>query len=151
MVKSLFEEKNYNAIRERLQALTPENTRQWGKMDAAQMLTHLNIVLEQANGKVPFKDESNFLSRTLIKWVLLRMIKKGSFGRNAPTVKSFVVADARVFETEKQRLLGNLKAFYDKGQTGDLPPHPGCGKFSTDEWGTLQHLHLDHHLTQFSA
>ena len=151
MPKSLFEESDYNAIRSRIQNLTLTNERQWGKMDIAQMLAHTNIPLEQANGKVPFKDESNFFSRTIVKWVVKRMINKGSMGKNSPTVPSFVVTDTRVFDAEKQRLLDNLKAFYDKGQQGGLPPHPGFGKFSTEEWGTLQHLHLHHHLTQFSA
>ena len=151
MVKSFFEKENYDAIRARLNSLTPENTRQWGKMDIAQMLTHLNIVLEQVVGKTPFKDESNFLSRTLIKWVVMRKVKKGSFGKNSPTAKSFIVTDARVFETEKQRLLENLTAFYDKGLTGELPPHPAFGTFTKEQWGTQQYLHLDHHLTQFSA
>ena len=151
MVKSFFEKENYDAIRERFNNLTPENARQWGKMDIAQMLTHLNIVLEQVVGKTPFKDESNFLSRTLIKWVVMRMVKKGSFGKNSPTAKTFIVTDARVFETEKQRLLENLTAFYDKGQQGKLPPHPAFGTFTKEEWGTQQYLHLHHHLTQFSA
>jgi Protein of unknown function (DUF1569) len=151
MLKSLFQEADYKVIVSRIEALTPENTRQWGKMDAAQMMAHASLPLEQGSGKIPFKDESNFFTRTVVKWIVLRMIKKNSMGKNSPTVPSFVVTDERVFNNEKQRLLDNLKAFYDKGQKGELPPHPGFGKFTTEQWGTLQHLHLHHHLTQFSA
>ena len=152
MPKSLFEESDYNAIRSRIENLTPENTRQWGKMDIAQMLAHASVPLEQATGKAPFKDESSFFLRTVVKWVVRGMIKKGAMGRNSPTAPSFVVTDARVFDAEKQRLLASLKEFHDKGLKGELASrHPGFGEYTTEEWGTLQHLHLDHHLTQFSA
>jgi Protein of unknown function (DUF1569) len=151
MSKSIFEEANYKTIRNRIESLKLDNMRQWGKMDAAQMLTHCSRTIEPSIGRVPFVDQSNFLSKTLIKWVVLRMIKKGSMGRNSPTVKSFVVADERAFETEKQQLLDNLKQFYEKGLTQNIGRHPGFGNLTNQEWGGLVYLHLDHHLQQFST
>jgi hypothetical protein len=35
--------------------------------------------------------------------------------------------------------------------SSDLGPHPGFGPWTNEQWGTLQYLHLDHHLKQFSA
>jgi Protein of unknown function (DUF1569) len=151
MAKSLFEEANYQAIRRRIENLTVNNVQQWGKMDIAQMLAHCCVPLEQAMGKVPFVDESNLFSKTVIKWVVLRMIKNGSMNRNSPTAKSFVVADPRVFDKEKQRLLATIKDFYDKGLTSEIGRHPGFGMMTNEQWGGLVHLHLDHHLKQFSA
>jgi Protein of unknown function (DUF1569) len=151
MPKSIFDEANYMAIARRLENLTPHNAREWGKMDVAQMLAHCSVSLEQAMGKVPFVDESNFFTKTVIKWVVLRMIRKKNMNRGTPTAKSLVVADPRVFDQEKQRLLVTIKDFYDAGLTRDIGLHPAFGKMTNEEWGTLQYLHLDHHLKQFSA
>jgi Protein of unknown function (DUF1569) len=150
-MKNILNEAEYKTIRNRLENLKPDAQRQWGKMDVAQMLAHLNIPIEQATGKVPFKDESNFISRTLIRWMVLGNIKKGSFGKNLPTVKSFIIKDSKEFENEKKRLLENLDELYVKGKQDKLNNHPGFGKFSKDEWGGLMAIHLDHHLTQFSS
>jgi hypothetical protein len=151
MAKSLFEEANYNDIRSRIENLKVDNRRQWGKMELAQMLTHCNLSLEQAMGKIPFVDESNFFLKTVIKWLVLRMIRKGKLGRNSPTSKVFVVADVQVFDKEKKRLLENIKEFQKKDLATDLRPHPSFGAWTNEQWGTLQYLHLDHHLQQFSA
>jgi hypothetical protein len=150
-MKNILNEAEYKTIRNRIENLKPDAQRQWGKMDVAQMLAHCNVPIEQATGKVPFKDESNFISRTLIRWMVLGNIKKGGFGKNLPTVKSFVIVDSKEFEKEKKRLLENLDELYIKGNQDKLNNHPGFGKFSKDEWGGLMAIHLDHHLIQFSA
>jgi Protein of unknown function (DUF1569) len=149
-MKNILNEAEYKTIRNRIENLKPDAQRQWGKMDVAQMIAHCNVPIEQATGKVPFKDESNFISRTLIKWLVFSNVKKGSFGKNAPTVKSFVISDPKDFEKEKQRILQNLEEFYAKGNQDGLNPHPGFGKFTKDNWGELMYVHLDHHLKQFS-
>ena len=150
-IKSIFDASSYEQIKKRIENLQPNAVRLWGKLDAAQMLAHCCIPIEQAIGKVPFKDESNFLSKTLIRWVVLYKIKKGTFGKNLPTAKSFYVTDEHQFAIEKQRLLDNLIDFYAKGQYRHLMPHPGFGAFTNEQWGQLTHLHLDHHFSQFSA
>ncbi len=149
MIQNILLEAAYKDIYKRIEALQPSHLRQWGKMDMAQMLAHCNIPIEQAIGKTPAMDSSNFLSKTLVKWVVLQ---KKPFGRNLPTVPTFVVTDEHDFNVEKQRLLDNLKQFYERGQKiGEFAQHPGFGKLSKEDWGYLTWKHLDHHLQQFSA
>jgi hypothetical protein len=150
-IKTMFDASSFEAIKTRLENFQPNAVRQWGKMDAAQMLAHCSISLEQCIGKTPFIDESNFIFRTLIKWVVLRQIRKGKLSRNSPTAKSFYVTDERQFDVEKQRLLNVLTEFFQKGQSGHLMPHPAFGPLTKDDWGQLMHLHLHHHLTQFNS
>ena len=150
-IKTVSSASGYEEIKTRIENLQPNAERLWGKMDVAQMLTHCSVAMEQAIGKTPFKDESNFLSRTLVKWFVLRNIKKGSFGQNLPTVKSFYVTDEHQFAIEKKRLLDNLTELHIKGQTSPLMPHPGFGSWTNAQWGELVYLHFDHHLKQFSA
>ena len=149
MVQNLMLESAYNDIHKRIENLQATNVRQWGKMDIAQMVAHCNVSLEQAIGKVPPQDKSNFLSKTLIKWVVLN---KKPFGKNLPTVPSALITDERSFEIEKKRLIQNIEIFYAKLQKiGELESHPAFGKLSKEDWGLFMWKHLDHHLNQFSA
>lgn len=150
-MKSVFDKNNLDEITRRIESLRPDSVRQWGKMDVAQMMAHCSHPLEQATGKSPAKNESNFFTRVVIRWFVLRMVKQGSFARNAPTSPSFVIADKRAFDAEKTRLLQNLRDFYAKGQQGELGAHPSFGKFDNQQWGSITYVHLDHHLKQFSA
>lgn len=150
-MKSILSLAEYKEIRSRIENLKLDSERQWGKMDIAQMIAHCNVPIEQGTGKAPFKDESNFLSKTLIRWVVLNKIKKGNFGKNLPTTKNFTITDERDFNKEKQRLLENIEDFYTKGNQGVLNRHPAFGVFTNEQWGSLMYVHLDHHLKQFSA
>lgn len=149
-MKSIFDSQNLAEICSRIDKLRPDSVRLWGKMDVAQMLAHCSLPLEQATGKTKSKDESNFFTRVVIRWFVLRMVKKGRFTKNAPTTPSFVVADKVSFEREKARLLQNIRDFYQKGQQGELGAHPAFGHFDKQQWGSLTFAHLDHHLKQFS-
>jgi hypothetical protein len=150
-IKSVLAATGYEEIKNRIESLTPNSERQWGKMDVAQMLAHCSNLMEHTLGKIPFKDESNFLSRTVIRWMAFKNMEKGAFAKNLPTVKGYAVTDERQFALEKKRLLDNLTDFYAQGQNGHLMPHPAFGQFTNGEWGQFMHLHLAHHLTQFSA
>ena len=150
-MKNILNEPEYKTIRQRIENLKPDAQRQWGKMDVAQMLAHCNAAIEIAAGITPYKNESNFLTRTLLKWVIMSSVKKGSFGKNVPTSKSIKITHAVDFDKEKQQLLNNVDVFYKKGSAGSLGKHPAFGDFSNEQWGSLQGVHLDHHLSQFSA
>ncbi|MFT4061852.1 MAG: DUF1569 domain-containing protein [Edaphocola sp.] len=150
-MKSLFNESEYKEIRKRIESLTANNQRQWGKMNIAQMLAHCSIGFEKAIGRVPFEDKSNFIMRTLVKKIVLNAVKKGDLGKNQKTFPDYEIKDDKNFDTEKARLLTNLDAFYKFGDKNEIGRHPYFGKFSKDDWGALQYVHTNHHLTQFSA
>src|SRR5580765_2234228 len=50
-MKSVFDKANYDELNGRLQKLTASSTPQWGKMNVAQMLHHLNLTMEAPLGK----------------------------------------------------------------------------------------------------
>lgn len=150
-MKSLFNEEEYQEIRQRVERLQADNTRQWGKMTIAQMLAHCSIGFEKAIGKLPFEDKSNFIMRTLVKRIVLHAVKKGDLGKNQQTFPEFAITEDKDFDTEKKRLLENIDAFYQHGEKNEIGRHPYFGNFSKDNWGALQYLHTHHHLTQFSA
>lgn len=150
-MKSLFNESDYKEVRRRIEALAETNPQQWGKMNIAQMLAHCSIGFEIVLGKLPFEDKSNFILRTLGKQVVLHLVKKGDLGKNQRTFSIYRIRDDKNFEREKMRLLQNIDAFYKLGDRNEIGIHPYFGKLSKDEWGAMQYVHTNHHLTQFSA
>lgn len=64
-MKSLFNEIDYKEIRKRLESLTTNNQRRWGKLNVAQMLAHCSTGFEIAIGNLPFEDKCNFLCEHL--------------------------------------------------------------------------------------
>lgn len=150
-MRSIFNESDYAEIQQRVGGLTPQNSKQWGKMDIAQMMAHCSVGFEQAIGRIRFVDKSNFVLRVLVKRLVLKAVRKGDLGKNQKTFPDFAITDERTFEVEKKRLQEAIENFYKYGKQGNIGRHPYFGKFSKDDWGALQYVHLNHHLTQFSA
>jgi hypothetical protein len=150
-MKSVFNKTNYKEIRKRIESLMPNAQKQWGTMNVAQMMAHCSAGLDNALGKTPFVDKSNFIMRTLVKKIVLNAVKKGDLGKNQKTFPIFLITGERDFDSEKLRLLQNLDEYFAKGNEVEIGRHPYFGKFSKDNWGQLQYVHFNHHLTQFSA
>ena len=112
---------------------------------------HCSIGFEIAIGKLPFEDKSNFVMRTLVKKIVLHLVKKGDLGKNQITFSIYKIRDDREFKAEKARLLENVDAFYKLSDKNEIGRHPYFGKFSKDDWGAMQYVHTNHHLTQFST
>jgi hypothetical protein len=147
---NLFDPEGRRSILERLASLSPDSPRQWGKMNASQMLAHCSAALERGTGDSP--SQQMFIGRLLAPFFRSSMLGEKPFGRNAPTDPAFVVTDARDFEREKARLTGLVHRFCDGGPgRAGQQLHSFLGRMSGDEWGRLMHKHLDHHLRQFGA
>lgn len=145
---SIFEPQAYATICARIAKLHPGSPRQWGKMTPDQMLAHLNVPLETGLGKIHPRREGNFITRPLARWYVRTASR---FPPNLPTLKAFRIETPRDFEQEKQRLLDNLREAHRRGPEGPWHPHHGFGNLTPREWGEMTHLHLDHHLKQFSV
>lgn len=147
-MKSLFQSDDRDALLARLEALQPEATRQWGKMDPAQMLCHCAIALETATGDRPMKQA--FLGKILMPFLRSTILGEKPFSRNGPTDPSFVVSDQRDFANERTRLTTLIAKFVQRGEDAAAKEtHAFFGKLSGKEWGELMHKHIDHHLRQF--
>jgi hypothetical protein len=149
-MKSLFDSNDREKIASRICALKPEAERQWGKMNLAQMLAHCVATLGMASGQMNLPRA--FIGRVLGPLFRPAFLGETPFRHNAPTSPKLVVADTRTFEIEKNRL---LQAITDFGTGGEAKctrhPHPFFGKLTPEQWGIVQHKHIDHHLRQFGA
>lgn len=147
---TLFDPDTLNAIQRRLDALSPNAPRQWGKMTVTQMMEHTARALEMAAGKPPSKQA--FIGK-LISWLARkRFLGPEPFRKNSPTAPEFIVQSDPAFDATRARLRALLSEFHALGERGcDGNVHKFFGRLSGTEWGITQYKHLDHHLRQFGA
>ncbi len=147
-MQSLFNPADRDAIALRLAELEPEATRQWGRMDPAQMLHHCAVALETSMAPEPMKQA--FLGKLVTPFIRGMVLGPKPFRRNSPTDPTFVVADARDFDVERARLATLIDRFIQRGpDKAAQAVHPFFGRLSGAEWGRLVYKHFDHHLRQF--
>jgi hypothetical protein len=149
-MQSLFDQKTYNDVVERINLLSPSSTAQWGKMNVSQMLAHCKEAF-----KVPLSDKKMprmFMGR-LVGWLIKsKLYSEDPWKKNLPTAPNFLIKNERNFDDEKKELLALINKFYNSGPSivGKYP-HPFFGSFTPEQWGMSMYKHLDHHLRQFAV
>jgi hypothetical protein len=149
-VKNLFEPSSATEIKQRIEFLRLDSERQWGAMDAAQMLAHCSAWMETAAGlKSPPR---SFVGRIFGKIAKKSVLGEGPIRRNMPTEKSLMVQGDRDFAEEQRRSLNWVDRFSSAGPE-QCTTHPHCffGLMTPIEWAVMGYKHLDHHLKQFGV
>ena len=150
-MKNVFNQEDVAAIIARIDKLSPTTPAQWGKMNVGQMLAHCCVAYDMAlTDKYP---KPNFLMRAMAKlFAKSTVVGPKPYPRNSRTAPEFIITDARVFETEKEHLINNIKKTQELGAGYfDGKESLSFGALSSDEWNTLFYKHLDHHLQQFDV
>lgn len=149
-IPSLLVRADADALLARLRALSPSAPRQWGKMDVAQMLAHVDASLRTALGELR-------LPRLFVGRLLGRLAKRSAFGekpfgRGLPTATDLKVTTSKEFEAERAQVVARVQRIAAGGPavvSGGT--HAFFGPLTPDEWGILMAKHVDHHLRQFGA
>jgi hypothetical protein len=153
MKKTLSDITAKEFISGRLNKLSSESRKEWGKMNVNQMLRHLNDSLKSAMGKIPVKQTGNFIHHTVMKSLVL-------WGMPAPKgkVQTFEEIDIAAkginpenLDEEREGLMITIDEFLSFGEKQEYYPHPAFGKMSVSQWRRLVYLHIDHHLKQFGV
>jgi hypothetical protein len=149
-MSTLADPKVRAACRDRIQQLDPNAGPKWGRMTARQMVCHLNDSFRVGMGEKYASPASNFLQRTLVKWVALRTPLR--WPRGVPTRPEIEQGRGGTppaeWQTDRAELLGFLNAFAGCQTFGE---HPAFGKMSQRDWLTWGYRHVDHHLRQFGV
>lgn len=147
---TLFDKSCQDQFLARIERLRPDSAREWGKMDAAQALAHCALLLETATGdaKPPRPLLARMLGRMFKGWAVGDM----PFAKGSPRRPSPALASTIDFERERERMVAALRKFHNLGPTSAARyEHTFLGKLTGDEWGRIQHKHIDHHLRQFGV
>ncbi|HIB37014.1 DUF1569 domain-containing protein [Mesonia sp.] len=148
-MKSLFDQDTHQEIKDRLQSLTPDSERKWGKMTVAQMLHHCQQPLLIGLEKITI-EKPPFIMGLIMKMVKSSLHNDKPWKKGLPTAKEFIVDTDKDFLKEKETLALLIDEFHQLKTKETWKPHPIFGKFTKEEWGKMQYKHLDHHFTQFS-
>jgi hypothetical protein len=149
-METLFDPACRDRILGRIESLRPDSPRGWGKMDPAQTMAHCALAMEAATGDAT-------LSRPLAARLIGRFFKgwllgPKPFSKNSPTHPQLVTLTPKDFAHEKARLVASVRKFCAAGpESAERHPHAFVGTLTGEQWGLIQHKHLDHHLRQFGA
>ncbi|MFT6843369.1 MAG: hypothetical protein ACJASR_002147 [Psychroserpens sp.] len=150
-MKDIFDETVSNEIIERINLLTPNSERKWGKMTVDQMLAHCNVTYEL------IYDNKHPKPKGLKKWILKTIVKnfvvsKKPYKRNGRTAPQFLVTDIKDFKKEKDRLNSYIiKTQKLGGEYFDNKESHSFEKLTKTEWNNMIYKHLNHHLKQFGV
>jgi hypothetical protein len=150
-MKNIFNPNDSAEVINRITKLTPDTKPQWGTMSADKMLAHCNVTYELVyDTKHPkpgaFK---KFLLKSFVKKLVVNEVP---YKKNERTAPEFVITDAKVFETEKKRLIDHITKTQQLGEKHfEGKESHSFGALSKGEWNNMFYKHLDHHLTQFGV
>ncbi len=134
----------------RLEKLNPETQPLWGKMNAAQMLAHLNVAYDITYKKTPVN--YNFFMKMMLKMFVKKSVVQENppYPKNSQTAPAFVIADQRDFDKEKKKLIQYIGETEKNGKAYfEGYAHDAFGDLSAKEWSVLFQKHLEHHFSQF--
>jgi len=146
-VKNLFDPSVKQEIIERINKLTAQTQRQWGKMNVSQMLAHVQLPISCAYGTHQVK--GSFLLKLLGPLFKSVLYNEKPYKQGLPTDPTYVVVDTKNFEAEKETLLEQVNKF--SPETVIFLNHPVWGKMTKEQWSKATWKHLDHHLKQFGV
>ncbi len=138
-------------LTQRLQKIAAETPALWGKMDAAQMMAHLNKPYEIIMGENT--ERPNAFMRFILKMIAKNtVVNEVPYKQNTPTAPGFVISGTPDIEAERARLLAYMNRVVSMGEAQfEQMAHGAFGPLSAEEWNNLMYKHLDHHLRQFGA
>lgn len=151
-MQNVFDAKEAQQYIDRINQLTPETQRKWGKMSVSQMLAHCNIAysltLEPEKHKKP-----SFIAKFLLsRFVKPKITSEHNYKQNLPTSPVFIISNERDFEEEKKKLIGNIQRVQQLGREAfEGKEHINLGKIDAQGWNNMFANHLNHHLSQFGV
>ena len=150
-MKNIFNKEDGNKILARIEKLTPESKPLWGTMNVSQMLAHCAGAAQLPTGELKTK-RVGFPISILGRILKPKILNSPAFRKNSPTAPELRIVDQRDFEKEKLNCITNIKKLVDNGESiAKATHHPFFGKMSPQEWGRINYLHADHHLSQFGV
>ncbi|MFN4075738.1 MAG: DUF1569 domain-containing protein [Cloacibacterium sp.] len=136
----------------RINNLTPETQRKWGKMSVDQVLAHLNVAYDLTFTPEKFP-KPNFIAKFLLsRFVKPKITNEIPYKQSLPTSPAFIIADERNFEEEKAKLIGNIQRVQQLGREAfEGKENINFGKMTAQCWNNMFAKHLNHHLDQFGV
>lgn len=151
-MQNVFDAKDAQEYINRINNLTPETQRKWGKMSVDQVLAHLNVAYDLTFTPEKFPKPSFIAKFLLSRFVKSKITNEIPYKQSLPTSPVFIIADERNFEEEKAKLIGNIQRVQQLGREAfEGKENINFGKMTAQGWNNMFAKHLNHHLEQFGV
>ena len=151
-MQNVFDAKDAQEYINRINNLTPETQRKWGKMSVDQVLAHLNVAYDLTFTPEKFPKPNLIAKFLLSKFVKPKITNEIPYKQSLPTSPAFIIADERNFEEEKTKLIGNIQRVQQLGREAfEGKENINFGKMTAQCWNNMFAKHLNHHLDQFGV
>ena len=151
-MQNVFDAKDAQEYINRINNLTPETQRKWGKMSVNQVLAHLNVAYDLTFMPEKFPKPSFIAKFLLSRFVKPKITNEIPYKQSLPTSPAFIIADERNFEEEKAKLIGNIQRVQQLGKEAfEGKENINFGKMTAQGWNNMFAKHLNHHLEQFGV
>ena len=150
-MKNILNEGDRNDLIVRINNLSENDQRLWGKMNVNQMVCHSTDQLRMSMNEIKTTYNGNKLKETLLKRLVLngmpipkgkaetaKEIKQGEGGTPPTNLRN----DIKSFITQINKFDSNFK-------NSQITKHPTFGDMNKKEWARLAYVHIDYHLRQF--
>jgi len=148
MANTLWNERDRQALDDRLARLTPDACGRWGSFDAPRMLCHVTDAVRSATGGVACTPKASPLRYPIIKSLVMFYLP---WPKGVPTAPELLTRKPEAWDTEVARFRAAVAALAARPKDGPWPVHAAFGQLSGDQWGRLLYRHTDHHFTQFGV
>jgi hypothetical protein len=148
---SVFDPKTTEETFNRLEKISYVSKPQWGKMNAAQMLAHLNVTYDLTYGKT--KSNPSFFAKLMLKLFVKGIVTNDKpYQKNSRTGPDFIISNERDFEKEKSIFIDYVKQTEAHGaQYFEGKESASFGPMTAKEWSNQFYKHIDHHFSQFGV
>ena len=152
-MKTIFRERDLDALERRLEQLAPDAVARFGRMSPHQAVRHLYDAFRIAMGdrKTTARADTLF-NRTVGRVFALTL--PFPWPKGVPTAAEADQERAGStpgdFKDDVAALRAEMRRFHATGGNG-LAPHIALGDLTAAEWGRWGYRHVDHHLRQFGA
>ena len=151
-MQNVFDAQDAQEYINRINNLTPETQRKWGKMSVDQVLAHLNVAYDLTFTPEKFPKPSFIAKFLLSRFVKPKITNEIPYKQSLPTSLAFIIADERNFEEEKAKLIGNIQRVQQLGREAfEGKENINFGKMTAQGWNNMFAKHLNHHLEQFGV
>jgi len=145
----IFDEATNQTLVERINAITSDSQRLWGKMSAGQVLKHMTIPYYDIIDDKHRTPRMRLLGKLFFKSI---MTSEKPYKKNSPTAKQFIITDEPDIAAAKKELIEKMQEVHARGAGYfEGKSHTFLGKLTATEWSNMLYKHLDHHLRQFGV
>jgi hypothetical protein len=146
---NIFEHHTTEHTINRLEKLKFDTKPLWGKMNASQMLAHVNVSYDLAYDRI--QTTNSFFTKLLLKlFVKNLVVNEEPYKKNSRTAPVFLITTEKEFEAEKAKLVANIIETEKKGKMYfEGKESVSFGPLSSKQWSNMFSKHIDHHFGQF--